>query len=110
MSLINELDNLGICYAVGVAQFNPKSNEIEASSKDYHVIISISDSKKIKGYYLKQSGDKKINTMSIDMDEDSILFFKKNQSKYTKVVHNKYGRIYEIVGNSFESHYSNQHN
>lgn len=90
-----------ICFAVSVSVNTFKSESISDSSKDYFLMVQKQDLKDLKGRVFNQSNDY-VNVFLHDLSVSEIQEFKQNMDKFVKVIHNKFGRIYELKNNSFK--------
>jgi hypothetical protein len=89
-----------ICFAVAIFITRMKNISIEENRSDYFVIVSDIDAKKLGVNFHRTSGYK--NVYERDLSDSEILEFKKIQDKFIKVLHNNYGRVYELKDNSFK--------
>ena len=102
--VIEVLLESGICFAVCVASSKFINREVVAFSKDYFVIINKCDEERVKVLtFYPAEGYKQICLRSLS--EDEIRVFRKNKNKFNKVIHNEYGRVYELKGWSFKEVY-----
>jgi hypothetical protein len=91
----------GICFAVCVASSKFINREVSAFSKDYFVIINKCDEELVKELtFYPTEGYKQVCQRSLS--EDEIKIFRRNKVKFIKVIHNEYGRIYELKEWSFK--------
>ena len=103
-----------ICFAVNVSIRTFKIKSVEENSRDYFIIVHESDlndiiingeiSKKSKeiNKFIFYRTDEYPDVFERDLSEHDIIEFKKHMNKFTKVMHNKFGRVYELKGNSFK--------
>ena len=108
----------GICFTVNISTLKIKG--VEESSRAYFIIVHESDLNDIiiNGEISKHS--KEINKFRFyrtdeyqdiferDLSEDDIIEFKEYMNKFIKVKHNKFGRVYELKGNSFKEMYESK--
>jgi hypothetical protein len=91
----------GLCFAVCIASSKFINREISAFSKDFFVIINKCDEERVKELTFYQAeGYKQICQRSLS--EDEIRVFRKNKDKFVKILHNEYGRVYELKQLSFK--------
>jgi predicted secreted protein len=76
-------------------------------SRYYHILIHSNDTEKVKKYTFPLSRDMK-GVCEHKLTTEQIEAFKKKMEMFEKVLHNKFGRIYELKGNSFKEYYKNQ--
>lgn len=93
-----------ICFAVCVASSKFINREVAAFAKDYFIIINKCDEERVKELtFYPSEGYKQVCQRSLS--EDEIRVFRRNKGKFVKVLHNEYGRIYELKGQSFKDSY-----
>lgn len=103
---IKELDKKNICYSIGVSINSFKGKALEMNNKEYFLMILDKDKALIKENK-KFYGSKDYEQILMkDLNEVELDYFKKNSEKYTKVQHDKDGRIYELKNNSFRRYYN----
>lgn len=91
-----------ICFAVCVATSKFINRDVAAFAKDYFIIINKCDEERVKELtFYPAEGYKQICLRSLS--EDEIRAFRKNKDKFNKVIHNEYGRVYELKGWSFKT-------
>lgn len=96
--LFELLKETGVCHAVGVNIQVMRLKTIHEVSKQWFVIISQLDKRKVKGFKNSEGRD---DTAERNLTPSEIETFKKMQEgNYTKVLHNSDGRIYEQKNNS----------
>lgn len=76
-------------------------------SRYYHILIHSNDTGKIKKYTFPLNRDIK-GVCEHKMSLEEIDSFKKKMELFSKVEHNKYGRIYELKGNPFKDYFKKQ--
>jgi len=110
----------GICFTVNISIRTLRIKSVEENSRAYFIIVHESDLNDImiNGEISKHS--KEINKFIFyrideypdvferDLSDDDIIEFKKHMNKFIKVKHNKFGRIYELKGNSFKKLYESK--
>ena len=109
-----------ICFTVNVSIRTLKIKGIEENSRAYFIIIHESDlneiiingeiskhSKEINKFIFYRT-DEYPDVFERDLSDDDIIEFKKHMNKFIKVKHNKFGRIYELKGNSFKEMYESK--
>lgn len=106
-----------ICFAVNVSIKTFKIKSVEENSRAYFIIVHESDlndvvidgkisehSKEINKFIFYRT-DEYPDVFERDLSDDDIVEFKEYMSKFVKVKHNKYGRVYELKNNSFKKLY-----
>ena len=109
-----------ICFAVNVSIRTFKIKSVEENSRAYFIIVHESDlndtiingeisehSKEINKFIFYRT-DEYPDVFERDLSDDDIIEFKKHMNKFIKVKHNKFGRIYELKGNSFKKLYESK--
>ena len=109
-----------ICFAVNVSIRTFKIKSVEENSRAYFIIVHESDlndiiingeiskhSKEINKFIFYRT-DEYPDVFERDLSDDDIIEFKKHMNKFIKVKHNKFGRIYELKGNSFKEMYESK--
>ena len=109
-----------ICFTVNVSIRTFKIKSVEENSRDYFIIVHESDlndiiineeiskhSKEINKFIFYRT-DEYPDVFERDLSDDDIIEFKKHMNKFIKVKHNKFGRIYELKGNSFKEMYESK--
>jgi hypothetical protein len=93
-----------ICFAVSVSLNTFKNPKVKDTSKDYYLIALHGDISKLKGLSFHQSQE---NARIVErrMTDLEIKQFKAENSRFNKVLHNGYGRIYELRESSFKAKY-----
>ena len=109
-----------ICFTVNVSIRTFKIKSVEENSRAYFIIVHESDlndiiineeiskhSKEINKFIFYRT-DEYPDVFERDLSDDDIIEFKKHMNKFIKVKHNKFGRIYELKGNSFKEMYESK--
>lgn len=109
-----------ICFTVNVSIRTVKIKSVEENSRAYFIIVHESDlndiiingeiskhSKEINKFIFYRT-DEYPDIFERDLSDDDIIEFKKHMTKFIKVKHNKFGRIYELKGNSFKEMYESK--
>ena len=109
-----------ICFTVNVSIRTFKIKSVEENSRAYFIIVHESDlndiiineeiskhSKEINKFIFYRT-DEYPDVFERDLSDDDIIEFKKHMTKFIKVKHNKFGRIYELKGNSFKEMYESK--
>ena len=109
-----------ICFTVNVSIRTLKIKSVEENSRAYFIIVHESDlneiiingeiskhSKEINKFIFYRT-DEYPDVFERDLSDDNIIEFKKHMNKFIKVKHNKFGRIYELKGNSFKEMYESK--
>ena len=109
-----------ICFTVNVSIRTFKIKSVEENSRAYFIIVHESDlndtiingeisehSKEINKFIFYRT-DEYPDVFERDLSDDDIIEFKKHMNKFIKVKHNKFGRIYELKGNSFKKLYESK--
>ena len=91
-----------ICFAVNVSLNTFKGKDIDENSRDYFLIVHKQDLKDPKKMGFKRTNDY-ANVYERDLSINEITEFKANQEKFVKVLHNQFGRVYELKNNSFKN-------
>lgn len=97
------LNEKGICYAVCVSITTFIMESVSGGGRQYFILILAKD--KIKGFRFKPSEFK--GCCEKELNRSEIKAFKDMQDKFTKIIHNKDGRVYELINNSFKKYYDN---
>lgn len=102
MGTLQELLSKDIPFAVIVSQNTFKLKGVHDISKDYHVIIAEKDADKVESvFHICRHQD---GVMERELNDSEIELFKQ-QSLYTKVVHNEHGRVYELKTKPFKQYF-----
>ena len=109
-----------ICFTVNISIRTFRIKSVEENSRAYFIIVHESDlndtiingeiskhSKEINGFIFYRT-DEYPDVFERDLSDDDIIEFKKHMDKFIKVKHNKFGRIYELKGNSFKEIYESR--
>ncbi len=99
------LKESGICHAIGVSVQVMRLKTIHAYSKQWFVIISQMDKRKVKGFKNSEGRD---DTAEKNLTPSEIATFKKMQAEYIKVLHSADGRIYEQKDNPLSKRINNK--
>ena len=112
VSIFDRLFEANICFAVCMCVSSFKIRSLENNRRDYYIIVKRSDWEKIDKLKLKsnfhQNPEYKrfgYKVLERDLSEEEVFEFKDINDKFIKVQHNSDGRIFEIRGNSFKTHY-----
>jgi len=102
--IFRELEELDIPYIVCLATIQV-TEAIDMHSYDYFITIKTNDFKRLN--YVDRKGFRATHSNRIDTFERNLLgseirYFNRNKSKFTKVVHNNYGKIYELNNKPFK--------
>ena len=91
-----------ICYAVCVSLNSFKLNSIDEYSRDYFLVSSMDDytvTHKL-GFIVNK------NIPQYELSGSEVQEFKNLQNRFTKVIHNNDGRVYELKDNSFKAYFN----
>lgn len=100
VKIFEKLDDLNICYAVGVAMNKCRFYNFTVG-RDYFIMIHKKHKDKFGKHTFKKSPYKNVVIKQMTLTE--IKTFKLQQGKYVKVIHSKDGRIYELKNNSLKA-------
>ncbi len=112
-TLFKKLFDEKICFAIVVSRITFKSVGTGFSSIDYGCIINTCDKSKVRrmglAFYQPKNGKgarfHNYDILEYDMSEFQVSEFKDMQNKFLKVEHNKHGRVYELLTDSFKKKY-----
>ena len=104
---IKEFDEKNICYSIGVSLNSFKGEGLEMNNREYFLMILEKDKALISEHKRFYGSRDYKNLLMKDLNETETNYFKKNPEKYTKIQHDKDGRIYELKNNSFKEYYKN---
>ena len=103
--VFNALYENGVCYAVCIATKSFINREVTSFSKDYFVIINKCDEKRVKEFiFYPTEGYKQLCEKSLTPDE--IEIFKRDRTRFERVLSNENGQIYEQKDQSFKKGYN----
>ena len=106
MNIFEELNRLKVCYAIGIDLSYFKFKEIENNSRNYFIIGLSKNNKKLKKLGFSRLIENP-RLMTINLIQEEIALFKSIQNdKFIKVIHNKFGRVYELKNYSFRNEYN----
>jgi hypothetical protein len=100
--LFELLDGKNIPYAVIVSKISYKFDK-DFHSLDYWVIAPLKAFSELRGTRFTPA---KKRIVEADLRKDEVSWFRLNCSRFTKVVDNEHGRVYEIPERSFKTHYN----
>ena len=80
---------------------------LEGCSTDYTTIINQSDSELLEIDCAFHPTDKYEQIFERKLSPGDIKVLKKYQDRFERVIQNKYGRVYELKGNSFKDSFDN---
>jgi len=99
----------GICFAVSVSDNFFKNKAEYHTRKEFYIICKSSQRQKgLTQKNLMDYGfilDEKTRLYEYKMTDEEIALFKEEQDLFVKVLHNEYGRIYELKGKEFKKFY-----
>jgi hypothetical protein len=98
-SVFDILFDKKICFAVCVSINTFKNLSIGAISRHYFVLIMKIDAQKMKNFTFRQTDYPGV--YSHDLKNGEVKEFKGLSDKFTKIVHDEYGRVYELKRDSF---------
>jgi len=104
-NIFEDLQSKGICYAVGVALNTFRSIAQETNSREFFIIAAETDTEKLRDLDFKKSDRKKQDLIERELNQEEIRIFKTMPETFTKVKHNRHGRIYELRKNSFKEYF-----
>jgi len=101
-NIFDVLFEKNICFAVCVSANRLICEDFDMHSNNYFVIINRCDVEAVVSdlIFYKTDGYKQI--FECKLSQNDVNVFKRIISKFVKVKHIKYGRIYELRGNSFK--------
>ena len=105
MNIFEKLISLKIPFAVIISVAEFKNPAIEMNGKDYCIVIVLKDRPKVTGNgfeYYNSGGYEVAEKTLIEYDYKQ---FKKMQGEFTKVLHTRFGRIYEHKDLPFKKYY-----
>ena len=106
-SLLELLFEKNICFAVCAISNHCINKRIEGCSRDYAIIINQSDTELLESDYTFHPTDKYEQIFEQKLSPRDIEVLKKYKDKFVMVIQNKYGRVYELKGNSFKESFDN---
>lgn len=95
--LFDILEETGVCHAIGINLQRMRLKTIPEISKQWFVLISQTDKKKLFGF---KNSEGRTDTAEKELSKSEIETFRKRQGNYIKIIHNTEGRIYEQINNS----------
>lgn len=112
-TIFEKLFDEKICFAIVVSRITFKSIGAGFSSIDYGCFVNFNDKAKVHklglSFYQPRNGKgarfHNYNIIEHDMNNSEVSEFKGMQNKFVKVEHNDYGRIYELLTDSFKKKY-----
>jgi len=106
-SLFELLFEKNICFAV-CAIFNHCINKrLEGCSIDYTIIINQSDVELLESDYIFHPTDKYEQVFERKLSPNDMKVLKLYQGRFEMLIRNKFGRVYELKGNSFKDCFEN---
>ena len=99
-TLLERLEEKNICYSVLEYEVFPGID-----TREYYVIIDKSDELLAEDVAEEVLKSKDRNTCEIDLNSKDVSFFLHNIRKYKNVMTSRVGEVYELIDNSFKSHY-----
>jgi hypothetical protein len=94
-----------VCFAVSVSTSTFKNPMVRDCSKDYFIFALEDDFSRLKKHGF--SLNKELSGIcERDLSQKEIDEFKTLTDGFTKVLHNKHGRVYELKDNSFKAKYN----
>jgi len=106
-NILDVLFEKNICFAVCAFSSRCINNGLEVCSTDYIVIINQCDVELVESDFTFHQTDNYKQVFERKLSPDDVEFLKKYQDRFVKVKHNKYGRVYELKGNSFKAAFEN---
>ena len=104
-SIFEYLTAKSICFSVCVSTKEANNVSLTGNSRDYFITVKKSDIKpKIKDKWLFKNVSDRPNVLIRDMTGHEEHEFKEISDKFTKVIHDKDGRVYELKSESFKRH------
>lgn len=104
-SIFEYLEDKNICYSVCVSTKEANNLALPGNSKDYFIVASKADIKpKIKDKWFFRSVSDQPGILIRDMTGQEEREFKELTPKFNKVIHTKYGRVYELKSESLKKH------
>lgn len=98
-NIFETLKERGVPFAVLIFVEQMKIKGIDASSKGYYIAILKRDKKVMQGFRFKQSTKYGRTIVEYNLGDDEVEYFRNRADRdYTKVLHNKEGRVYEPKG------------
>jgi len=103
-NIFNELEQENITYAVCVSLIK-STFDSGISQREYYIIANKKD---VAGRYGFTTGSDSgyRNVYERDLSDSERFKFLETMDRYTKVLNNKHGRVYELKGGSFKSNYN----
>jgi len=102
--MIKRLNKRGIVHCVCCAQATDR--EGKNFGQDWFITASRKDRKELIKLDFSVEQDYK-EVMTYSMTEGDYNYFQKHKEDYVKVVHNKFGKIYELKTKSFRDYETN---
>ena len=106
-SIFQSLFEKKICFAVCVSLNSARLKSLDEYSRDYFIISSMDDYAATYKLGFRVSEKSYMKLPQYELSSNEILEFKTLQDKFTKVIHNNDGRVYELKGNSLKVHIDN---
>lgn len=103
-NIFNELEQENITYAVCVSLIK-STFDSGISQREYYIIANKKD---VAGRYGFTTGSDAgyRNVYERDLSDSERFTFLETMDRYTKVLNNTHGRVYELKGESFKSNYN----
>lgn len=100
---LETLLNANYCFAVVISVIRSKIKSLDWQSKEYFMVFSKKVEPKLKKLKIHTRKCTEYDYLcEVDMSDEDVNFFKMNQDKFTKVIDNSEGRIYELKRRPFK--------
>lgn len=106
MNILETLISKNVAFAVIVNKLQVSPNTY---SREYEIIVASKDNTKVRslGFFpLHGDDDCGYRILVRELSSYEIEIFKKQLTYYVKILHSKYGRVYEYKANPFKSYYN----
>jgi len=104
-TIFQYLTDKAICYSVCISTKEANNRSLTGNSRNYFITVKKSDIKpKIKDKWSFKNVSDQPNVLIRDMTGHEEREFKEISDKFTKVIHDKDGRVCELKSESFKRH------
>lgn len=102
-SIFDYLIDKNICFSVCVSTNEANNSAITANSKDYFLIVKSRDiGPKVKHRWQFKCNNEFCSILQRDLNSEEVIEFKTMSEMFTKVIHTRHGRVYELKSESFK--------
>ena len=96
-----------VCFAICAFSSYCINKELELCTTDYIVIINQCDVELVENEFTFYQTEDYKQVFERKLSRVDVKVLKKYQDSFVKVKHDKYGRVYELKGNSFKTSFDN---